>query len=81
MALSLCRVRVEPRVWHHGRGHPVPYTGSIADVVDDGTFVVENGGSSLDVTSAVDPSSSGYFLLTSQSTLEIAACLGTDLKI
>jgi hypothetical protein len=64
-----------------GANTPVPVAGSIADVVNDGVFGIENGGSSLDVTSAVDPSSSGYFLLTSQSTLEIAAYLGTGLKI
>jgi hypothetical protein len=64
-----------------GANTPTPYTGSIADVVDDGVFTIENGGSKLDISSAVDPSSSGYFLLTSQSTLEIAAYLGTALKI
>jgi hypothetical protein len=64
-----------------GAATPVPVTGKIAAIVDDGTFVIENGGSSLDVTSAVAPSSSGYFFLTSRSTLEIAAYLGTSLKM
>jgi hypothetical protein len=59
----------------------VPVTGKIAAIVDNGTFVIENGGSSLDVTSAVAPSSSGYFFLTSRSALEIAAYLGTSLKM
>ena len=59
----------------------MPVTGTIAKVVDNGTFAIENGGSSLDVTSAVDPSSSGYFFLTSRSTLDIAAYLGISLKI
>lgn len=62
-------------------GGASPYvTGSITNVVNNGTIAL-NGGTSLDVTSAVDSSSSGIFQLNAQSALEIGAYLGTNLKI
>jgi len=48
-------------------------TNSVANIVDNG-FI--NVAGSLDVSSAVDPTSSGAFLLTGQSNLEIASILG-----
>jgi hypothetical protein len=50
-------------------------TESIANLVDDGAVVIASG-SRLDVSSAVDPSSTGLFQL--QST---GALFGTNLKI
>jgi hypothetical protein len=63
-----------------GASWTVTGTSTVPNVVDNNVVAIESG-SSLDVSAAVDPSSSGYFLLTSQSTLEIAAYLGTGLKI
>jgi hypothetical protein len=51
-----------------------------ADFVNDGTAVIDSG-SRLDVASAVDPSSSGLFLLEGSCSLEIAAALGSGTKI
>ena len=47
-------------------------------VVDNGTL---NVGGSLDVSTAIDPSSVGIFNLTSSSTLDVAAALGTKTQI
>lgn len=47
---------------------------------NDGTLSIASGGS-LDVTSAVDPASSGLFLLVGTSTLEVAAALGTNVAM
>jgi hypothetical protein len=54
-----------------------PNTG--ANVLDNGTAATGIG-TSLDVSSAVDPSSSGIFQLMGKSTLEVAAALGTNEK-
>ena len=53
---------------------------TIASVTDDGTLAIASG-SSLDVSSAVAPSSTGIFQLTGKSSLEIAALLGSGAKI
>jgi uncharacterized repeat protein (TIGR03803 family) len=55
-------------------------TESIPNLVDNGTVAIASGGS-LDVSSAVDPSSSGIFQLTGNASLKIASILGTGLKI
>lgn len=53
---------------------------SIASFVNNGTAIVASGGS-LNVSSAVDPSSSGVFQLATNASLEIAAALGTNVKM
>ncbi len=53
---------------------------SIASFVNNGTAIVASGGS-LNVSSAVDPSSSGVFQLVTNASLEIAAALGTNVKM
>ncbi len=53
---------------------------SIANLLDNGSATIANGGS-LDVTSAVDPASAGVFLLTGSSRLEVAAALGTNTQM
>jgi hypothetical protein len=53
---------------------------SLPNIIDNGTIAITNG-ASLAISSALDPSSSGIFQLTGQSTLEIAAALGTNAKI
>lgn len=50
---------------------------SIPNLLDNGTVAIASGGS-LDVSSAVDPSSSGVFQLMTKASLEIASILGTD---
>ncbi|MCW3475507.1 hypothetical protein OL599_13060 [Rhodovastum sp. RN2-1] len=52
-------------------------TDSVATMLNNGTVSVASGGR-LNVTSAVDPASSGLFLLAGSSTLEVAAALGTN---
>jgi hypothetical protein len=47
-------------------------------VVNNGTL---NAGGSLDVSTAIDPSSNGIFNLTSSATLEVAAALGTKAQM
>jgi hypothetical protein len=54
--------------------------GTIATLLNDGTLAVTSG-SSLDISSAVNASSSGIFLLSGKASLEIAALLGTNVKI
>jgi T5SS/PEP-CTERM-associated repeat protein len=54
---------------------------SAGSVTIGSTGTISLSAGTLDVTSAVDPSSSGSFLLMGASNLEIAACLGTNLKI
>ena len=53
---------------------------SIPNLLDNGTVAIASGGS-LDVSSAVDPSSTGVFQLMTKASLEIAAILGGGLKI
>ena len=55
-------------------------TESIANILDNGTVSIASGGS-LDVSSAVDPASTGIFQLTGNASLEIASILGAGLKI
>jgi hypothetical protein len=55
-------------------------SGNIATLANAGTVDVANG-TSLDVTAAVDPHSTGEFALTGKSSLEIAQLLGTNTKI
>ena len=55
-------------------------TYGLPDVINDGILAIASG-SSLDVSSAVDPSSSGVFQLANQASLEVAAALGSDSKI
>jgi hypothetical protein len=52
--------------------------GALATVTNNGTIGVQG---SLDVSSAVDPGSSGLFQLTSGSKLEVAAALGSNTRI
>ncbi len=59
----------------------IGYThGSVATAVNDGIIEVRSD-DSLDVSSAIDPSSNGVFQLTGHSSFEVAAYLGTALKI
>jgi hypothetical protein len=51
---------------------------SIGTVLNDGSLSVAG---SLDVSAAVDPGSTGVFQLVGASTLDVAAALGTNLKI
>jgi hypothetical protein len=51
-----------------------------ADFINDGTVAIASGGT-LDISTAVDPSSSGIFQLMTKGSLEIGAILGTNLKI
>ena len=53
---------------------------SVTNLLDNGTVVIASGGS-LDVSSAVDPSSSGTIQLTTKASLEIATILGAGLQI
>jgi hypothetical protein len=53
-------------------------SGGVPAVTNNGTIGVQG---SLDVSSAVDPGSSGLFQLTSGSKLEIAAALGSNTRI
>ncbi|HEY7578964.1 MAG TPA: alkaline phosphatase family protein, partial [Acetobacteraceae bacterium] len=53
-------------------------SGSLATVTDNGTIGVQG---SLDVSSAIDPGSSGLFQLTSGSTLEVAAAVGSNTRM
>jgi parallel beta-helix repeat protein len=53
---------------------------AVANLTNNGTVAVATGGS-LDVSSAVDPSSTGIFQLQGTATLEIAAVLGSNAKI
>jgi hypothetical protein len=53
---------------------------SIANLTDNGTITVASG-SSLDVSSTLNPASSGIFQLTTKGSLEIAAILGAGAKI
>ncbi len=53
---------------------------TVATVVNNGTAAIASGGS-LDVSSAVDPTSSGVFQLTGNAALEVATALGTKEKI
>jgi hypothetical protein len=53
---------------------------SIANLTDNGTITVASGGS-LDVSSALNSASTGIFQLTTKASLEIAAILGSGLKI
>lgn len=55
-------------------------SGSIATVANIGTLEVANG-TSLDITGAVAPDSTGIFALAGKSSLEIAQLLGSDTKI
>ena len=55
-------------------------SGSIATLRDAGAVDIQ-GGTSLDITGAVDPASTGIFALTGKASLEIAALLGTNTKI
>ena len=58
------------------------FTGAntVATVVNNGTAVIASGGS-LDVSSALDPTSTGVFQLQNTSTLELAAALGHNTQI
>lgn len=51
---------------------------SIGAVLNDGSLSLSG---SLDVSTAVDPDSTGIFQLVGASTLEVAAALGTNMKI
>ncbi len=53
---------------------------TIANLLNKGTVTIATSGS-LDVSTAIDPASSGLFLLTAASTLEIAAALGTNMQM
>lgn len=53
---------------------------AIAEIADNGTVSISSG-CSLDVTSALDASSAGIFLLQTKASLEIAAALGSGAKI
>ncbi|MGD0108407.1 MAG: hypothetical protein ABSC06_30870 [Rhodopila sp.] len=55
--------------------------GTVATVVNDGTIDVGVAYTVFDVSSDVDPSSTGVFQLTGRGELDIAAALGTSLKI
>jgi plastocyanin len=50
------------------------------EILNDGVVKIASGGS-LNVTSAIDPSSTGVFQLTGRASLEIAAALGINTKI
>jgi hypothetical protein len=52
--------------------------GKIAGIVDNGTIAVTG---SLDVSTAIDPGSSGLFRLTSGATLEVATALGSNVRM
>ena len=49
-------------------------SGDVPTLIDDGTIAVTG---SLDVSSAIDPTSTGVFQLTSGATLEVAAAIGS----
>ena len=53
---------------------------SFTNLLNNGTVAIGSG-SSLDITSALDPASAGIFDLTTKGSLEIAAILGTNAKI
>ena len=53
---------------------------SAPNIVNNGTVAIASGGS-LDLSSAVDPSSSGIFQLMTKGSLELGAILGSALKI
>jgi hypothetical protein len=58
----------------------VANTQCMAGLVNNGTIAIASGGS-LDVTSAVDPLSSGIFQLQTKASLEIAAAVGANTRI
>ena len=53
---------------------------TVANILNNGTIAIAKGGS-LDVSTAINPSSSGLFQLATRGTLEIGAILGSGLKI
>jgi hypothetical protein len=53
---------------------------NVPNIVNNGTVAIASGGS-LDVSSAVDPSSTGAFQLMTKASLELGAILGSALKI
>jgi hypothetical protein len=53
---------------------------NVPNIVNNGTVAIASG-TSLDVSSAVDPSSSGVFQLMTKGSLELGAILGSALKI
>jgi autotransporter passenger strand-loop-strand repeat protein len=53
---------------------------TVATLLNNGTVVIGSH-DSLDITSAVDPDSTGIFDLTNKGSLVIASLLGTDVKI
>jgi hypothetical protein len=55
-------------------------TNIVGNIVNNGTAAIAAAGS-LSVTSSVDPSSSGIFLLKGNAAFEVAAALGTNEKI
>jgi fibronectin-binding autotransporter adhesin len=55
-------------------------TNTVGTIINNGTAAIAAGGS-LSVTSSVDPSSSGVFLLKGNATFDVAAALGTNEKI
>jgi hypothetical protein len=63
-----------------GSTYSVTTAVTIPTLLNDGTVDIASYGK-LDVSSSVDPASSGIFALSAQSVLEIAACLGTSAKI
>jgi hypothetical protein len=63
-----------------GSGWTVSGADSIANLTDNGTITVASGGS-FDVSSALDPASTGSFQLTTKGSLEISTILGTGTKI
>jgi hypothetical protein len=53
---------------------------AVPTITNDGTIAISNG-DSLDISTAVTPSSTGIFELTGKSSLEIASVLGAGTKI
>jgi hypothetical protein len=54
--------------------------GTISNLLNDGLVNIVSG-TSLDISSAVNPASTGIFELTNKGSLEIASLLGTNVKI
>ncbi len=53
---------------------------AVANLLNNGSVTLASGGS-LDVTSAIDPASSGVFLLTGGSAFEVTAALGANTQM
>ncbi len=53
---------------------------AVANLLNNGTVTIA-ASASLDVTTAINPASSGLFLLTGASTLEVASALGTNTQM